>query len=88
MVEGEFEMTVDGSSERLVAGQTVHIPAGVVHSGGNAGVGVGRRMLIFSPAGMESFFIEAGAASPDADLDREAVAASAVRHGWEFTDRR
>src|SRR5262249_1347098 len=37
VVEGEFEMTIDGRSERMVAGQTVHIPAGVVHSGVNVG---------------------------------------------------
>ena len=33
VIEGEFEMTIDGVTERLGPGQTVHIPAGVVHSG-------------------------------------------------------
>jgi quercetin dioxygenase-like cupin family protein len=84
IVEGEFEMTIDGSTERLEAGQSVHIPAGVVHSGGNVGDGPGRRLILFSPAGMESFFVEAGATAPDAEVDRGAALDAAMRHGWRF----
>jgi quercetin dioxygenase-like cupin family protein len=86
VVEGEFEITVAGSSERLGPGQTVHIPAGIVHSGANVGDGPGRRVLIFSPAGMEGFFLEVGAVSPDAEIDGRAALAAARRHGWQFVD--
>jgi quercetin dioxygenase-like cupin family protein len=86
VVEGEFEMKIDGRVERLAAGETVHIPAGVVHSGVNVGTSPGRRLLTFSPAGMEEFFREAGAPSPDAEPDRAATAGAAVRHGWRFVD--
>ncbi len=85
VIEGEFEMTIDGHTQSLATGETVHIPAGVVHSGANVGPSPGRRLLTFSPAGMENFFREAGATSPDADLDRASVAAAAVRHGWQFS---
>lgn len=61
VVEGEFELTAGGATGRLGPGQTAHIPAGVVHSGANVGAAVGRRLLTFSPAGMEEFFREAGA---------------------------
>jgi quercetin dioxygenase-like cupin family protein len=84
VVEGEFEMTIDGATERIGPGRTVHIPAGVVHAGGNVGTGTGRRVLVFSPAGMEEFFREAGAASPDAEVDRRAALDAATRHGWRF----
>jgi mannose-6-phosphate isomerase-like protein (cupin superfamily) len=83
VVEGEFEMTIDGRVERVVAGQTVHIPAGVVHSGVNVGPSPGRRLPTFSSVGMEEFFREAGAASHDAEPDR---ADAAVRHRWRFVD--
>jgi mannose-6-phosphate isomerase-like protein (cupin superfamily) len=86
VVEGEFEMSVAGSSERLGPGRTVHIPAGIIHSGANVGDGPGRRVLIFSPAGMEGFFLEAGAASQDAEIDGRASLAAARRHGWQFVD--
>ena len=84
MIEGEFEMTVDGASERLGPGQTLHIPAGVVHSGGTVGDAPGRRLLVFSPAGMEEFFREAGAASAEEEVDGRVALASALRHGWRF----
>lgn len=86
MVEGDFEMTIGGETERLGPGQTVHIPPGVVHSGGNVGDHTGERVLIFSPAGIERFFREAGAASPDATADRAAILDAARRHGWEFVE--
>jgi quercetin dioxygenase-like cupin family protein len=86
VVEGEFEMTVDGRTERLGHGQTVHVPAGVVHSGANVGASPGRRVLIFSPAGMEEFFREAGTTSADVEIDPRAALAAATRHGWQFVD--
>jgi hypothetical protein len=78
-------MEIDGVRSRLSAGQTVHIPAGVIHSGANLGEQAGRRLLLFSPAGMERFFLEAGAATPDGRVDPATVLACASRHGWEFT---
>jgi hypothetical protein len=35
---------------------------------------------------MEEFFLEAGAASPEAEVDRATAAAAARRHGWRFVD--
>jgi quercetin dioxygenase-like cupin family protein len=86
VVEGEFDMTIDGATERIGAGETVHVPAGVVHASGNVGDTPGRRVLIFSPAGMEGFFREAGVASPGAEVDRRTALDAATRHGWRFVD--
>jgi quercetin dioxygenase-like cupin family protein len=84
ILDGEFEMEVDGQPRHLAAGQTLHVPADVVHAGGNVGVSPGRRIIMFSPAGMEGFFREAGAPSRTADVDPRAAFEAAVRHGWEF----
>ena len=86
VVAGEFEMEVGGEPLRLSAGETVHIPRGVIHSGGNVGSGVGRRVVLFSPAGMEGFFAEAGAATPG-EVDLGAGIDLAARYGWEFVRR-
>jgi quercetin dioxygenase-like cupin family protein len=86
VIEGEFEMTVDGATERLGPGATIHVPAGVVHAGANVGSTPGRRLLTFAPAGMEEFFREAGAPSPDVEADRAATLDAALRHGWRFVD--
>jgi hypothetical protein len=84
IVEGEFAMELEGARTRLTAGETIHIPRGVAHSGGNVGETHGRRVVIFSPAGMERFFLEAGQPTADSEPDLAAVLASATRHGWEF----
>ena len=85
IVEGEFEMVVDGTRLHLAPGQTIHVPRGVIHSGANVGDQDGRRVLLFSPAGMERFFAEVGAAEADSEIDPASMLASAARHGWEFT---
>jgi mannose-6-phosphate isomerase-like protein (cupin superfamily) len=84
IVSGEFEMEIDGKRSRVTAGETVHIPRGVIHSGTNVGQDTGRRVLLFTPAGMERFFLEAGASTPDSVIDPAATVAAATRHGWEF----
>ncbi len=84
VIEGEFEMNVAGERSLLCPGETVHVPAGVVHGGGNVGTQAGRRLVLFHPAGVERFFREVGAAAPSEPVDVPAVLASAARHGWEF----
>jgi len=84
VVEGEFEMDVAGERSLLHPGETVHVPAGVVHGGGNVGTQAGRRLVLFHPAGVERFFREVGTASPSEPVDVSAVMTSAARHGWEF----
>lgn len=87
ILEGDFEMQLDGTPTRLSAGETIHVPQGVTHSGGNVGRTTGRRLVLFSPAGMERFFLEAGERTPDGEPDLAAVLAAATRHGWQFIAR-
>ncbi len=88
IVEGKFEMDVEGVGSRLSPGDTIHIPRGQVHSGANVGTGPGRRIVLFSPAGMERFFLEAGVGGPEERIDLAGALASATRHGWEFVAAR
>ena len=88
IIEGDFEMEVDGAVLRASTGETVHVPRGVIHSSANIGRQPGRRVLLFSPAGMERFFAEAGAPGPDSAPDAAAARAAATRHGWEFMPQR
>ena len=81
---GEFEIRLDEAPIRLSAGETLHVPRGVIHSTANVGDQAGRRILLFSPAGMERFFLEAGASTADIKPDPAAALAAAIRHGWEF----
>jgi quercetin dioxygenase-like cupin family protein len=85
ILQSEFQMWVDGETFHLSAGQSIHIPRGVIHSGANVGSQQGRRLVLFSPAGMEQFFTEAGVATADARFDPRSALACAIKHGWEFT---
>ncbi len=84
IVAGEFEMEVDGRRSRLYPGATIHVPCGAIHSGANVGPHDGRRLVLFSPAGMERFFLQAGAPSREHERDLGATLALAIEHGWEF----
>jgi quercetin dioxygenase-like cupin family protein len=87
VLEGEFAMTIAGERVLLRAGQTAHVPPDVVHAGGTVGTVAGRRIVIFSPAGMENFFLEAGGPCEGLEADLRAALASSARHGWEFLGR-
>jgi quercetin dioxygenase-like cupin family protein len=84
IIAGDFEMEIDGLGVRLSAGETIHVPRGAPHSGANIGQQTGRRVVLFSPAGIERFFLEAGAPTPDSEIDFAAALGAASRHGWEF----
>jgi len=84
ILDGEFVVEIDGEARRLRAGETVHVPKGAIHSSANVGGHGGRRVVLFSPAGMERFFLEAGVPTADTEIDLRGALASAVRHGWEF----
>lgn len=84
VVAGRFTMEIDGAQSVLEAGDTAHVPIGAVHSGGNVGSETGTRVVIFSPAGLERFFLEIGAGAPGAPADVPALVAAAAAHGFVF----
>jgi hypothetical protein len=79
-------MTVAGDEREVGPGETVHVPRGVVHGGRLVGDAPGRRVLLFSPPGMERFFLEAGGASAEDAPPLDRVAGLAQAHGWRFGD--
>ena len=87
ILEGTFEVEVEGAPTRLAAGQTIHVPQGATHSTRNLAPAPSRRLVIFSPAGLEEFFLDVGLPTPDGPHDPATVLASATNHGWEFDAR-
>ena len=51
VLEGEFEFTASDRTVRGVPGAFVGVPKGVVHTFENVGEGVGRLLVVVSPAG-------------------------------------
>jgi len=87
VISGAMAVEIDGEERIVQAGETAHVPAGVIHSSANAADEPLRRVVIFSPAGIERFFLEAGAPSA-AEVDARRALDSALRHGWEFVSAR
>ena len=84
VIEGSFEVDVDGHTHELGPGELVHVPSGVKHSGRCVGQAPGKRVLVFSPAGVENFFLAAGSPERDADADPGRIAELAKRFGYRF----
>ncbi|HSD85709.1 MAG TPA: cupin domain-containing protein [Anaerolineae bacterium] len=59
VLEGELTLRVGRRTILAPAGSFLVVPRGVVHQPSNPGTQPTRVLLIFSPAGMERFFIEA-----------------------------
>jgi quercetin dioxygenase-like cupin family protein len=79
VTSGRLWMTIGGVQRELGPGDTVHIPAGVVHEGGTAGTEPVERLVVFAPAGMERLF------EALAGVDDPAQMVELARgHGWEF----
>jgi quercetin dioxygenase-like cupin family protein len=84
VIEGRFSMIVDGEPVQLGPGDVAHVPMGVTHSGSAAGEGPGHRVIVFSPAGMEDFFVGAGSPDEQAAPDLQKLLTLAGEHGWSF----
>lgn len=84
IVAGRFEMTLGTETTVAEPGATVHVPAGIWHSGRSLAATPGKRVVIFSPGGMDRFFLEVGQPSPNDEFDLPALLSAAGRFGWEF----
>jgi len=65
LLEGELGVLVGQSTFRVGAGSFVYLPKGVLHSYRNASDGPARFLTLMVPAGLEAFFLEAGAPGTD-----------------------
>lgn len=71
VLEGELRFKLDGVLHGAPQGSFVFVPRGTAHCFQNVGTGPARIVVLFTPAGMESFFgrfagLPAGPVDPDA----------------------
>ena len=87
VLEGELTFRIEDETFPAPAGTFILLPRGTKHTFGNTGSTTARYLVIYSPAGMEQYFpalSELVRASPSGQVDEEAVAELARRHGMEF----
>ena len=89
LVEGELTVRLGDRTARATAGSCILVPRGTVHTFKNTGAQPARLLIVVSPAEFEAYFVELAdlvSASPDGQLDPEAVRRVANKHGQQFVD--
>jgi quercetin dioxygenase-like cupin family protein len=81
VLEGERVMRVGEQTAHAGAGSVVYVPRGTVHSHRNVGPGPHRAIVLFTPGGLEGFFLEVSELTGPPDPAR--LAAIAARYGTE-----
>jgi quercetin dioxygenase-like cupin family protein len=81
VLEGEYEVTVEGITETAGPGTFIYVPRDIVRSYRNSGEVTARMLLITAQSGHENFFREVDAL---ADFDARALYEIANRHGIEI----
>ncbi|HZF92284.1 cupin domain-containing protein [Streptomyces sp.] len=60
LLSGELDITARGRTYAVRPGDFVFIPKGTPHRFRNNGIHTARQLLLFSPSGVDRFFLEAG----------------------------
>lgn len=71
--EGQVEFTVEGATHTIGAGQSAFIPRGTAHAYVNATVEPARMLTVYTPAGMEGWFLEVCTPVSDPSLPAPAL---------------
>lgn len=70
VLNGEFELLIDGKWHSLVPGEAAYARRGSIHTFRNSGTTVGRIMVVITPAGFEKYLQEIGGYSPATDMPK------------------
>jgi len=82
VIEGEYEVFLDGKTLMAAAGAVVNFPRNVVHGFRNIGKTTARALFIVTPGeNFERFFEELSSVAPTRNSDMEKVAAVFSKYG-------
>ncbi len=82
VLEGEFELLIDGTWVKLPVGEVAFAPRGNVHSFRNSGTTTGKILTFVSPGGFENYLEEIGPLSPATDMAK--ILEISARYGITF----
>ncbi len=85
--EGEVAFTVDGKTSVIGAGQSAFIPRGTAHAYVNSGESEARMLAVYTPAGMEGWFLEVCTPVSDPSLPAPAVTPELIERMLEAGPR-
>jgi len=70
VLNGEFELLMDGQWRPLVLGGAAYARRGSIHTFRNSGKTIGRLMVVVTPGGFEKYLEEIGSYSPATDMPK------------------
>lgn len=82
VVEGQYELLLDGKWVKASPGDAFHTQRGSVHTFRNAGTTTGKMLVFITPAGLEKYLEELSAFSIPNDMP--AILALSERYGITF----
>jgi quercetin dioxygenase-like cupin family protein len=82
VLEGDYELLLDGVWHKIPAGQAVLATRGGVHTFRNAGTTSGKMLVLVTPAGMEKYLEEISVLTMPQDTEQ--LMAISSRYGITF----
>ena len=79
VLEGKMEFMVNGEQTTLSPGESVDLPAGTVHTFGNAGETPCRYINLHSPGGFSRFFKERGVSASEENAVEKSVSPERIQ---------
>ena len=70
VLDGDFELLMDGQWHPLVSGEAAYARRGSIHTFRNSGKTIGRLMIMVTPGGFEKYLQEIGGYSPAMDMPK------------------
>jgi mannose-6-phosphate isomerase-like protein (cupin superfamily) len=84
IVEGTYELTVDGTTRTVGAGAIVYLPRGTVHRFKNVGTTVAKMLDWSLPGGQDKYFMEIHQAAQGAGFSGEKIGEISKKHDTNF----
>ena len=84
VLDGEYEMWLDGATSRLKPGESIFLPRGVPHTFRIVSKTPGRNIAVLTPGGFEQFFPDVAARALSIPEDMAELTALGNRYGIEF----
>ena len=82
---GEIELWLEGNRRLIGPGEAALVPKGMEHTFRVLGAQPSRHLVILTPGGFESFFVEMAVGGYQLPEQMEQIAAIAERYGLTFT---
>lgn len=84
VLDGEFQVTLDGQQIGVSAGAFVFVPRGIPHTIANVGAAVGKMLVLLTPPGFEGYWNEMSQLLQRSDGPPDGAVVLALQHKYHM----